>query len=142
MSSAESLKSIEMSWDLPHAPAKVWRALTEPALVAQWLMPTDFKPELGHRFQFKAQPMGPWDGIIHSEVLVLEPGRKLGYAWRGGPTNLETRVTWTLTATSGGTHLALEHDGFKPSDTFAFAGAGQGWQRNVAERMNAVLAFL
>jgi uncharacterized protein YndB with AHSA1/START domain len=141
--SPEGTRKIEMQWDLPHAPAKVWRALTEPALVAQWLLPSGIEAKPGHRFQFQAPALPHWDGIVQSEVLALEPGKKLAYAWNtGGPQGLDTQVIWTLVPIAGGTRLSLEHAGFKPEQQFAFAGAGQGWQRNVSERMNAVLAAL
>ena len=52
---------------------KVWRALTESGLIAEWLMSNDFAPVVGHAFQFRSQPYGGWDGVIQSKVLVVEP---------------------------------------------------------------------
>jgi uncharacterized protein YndB with AHSA1/START domain len=138
--SAEGARSIGLSWELPHPPAKVWRALTEPALVAQWLLPTDLALEPGRAFRFSAEPNPWWDGIVHSEVLALEPGRRLRYAWRtAGPNGLDSVVTWTLTPSGAGTRLELLHEGFKAGQEQAFQGAGLGWRRNVAERLAAVL---
>lgn len=143
MSDAADARTIELAWDLPHPPAKVWRALTEPALLAQWLLPGDLEPQVGHRFSFKAEPTPWWDGIVDSEVLELEAGRRIQYAWRTqGGKGLDTQVTWTLTPIASGTRLGLLHTGFKPGDAFAFQGAGAGWARNVSERMSAVLAAL
>jgi uncharacterized protein YndB with AHSA1/START domain len=135
---------INLAWELPHAPAKVWRALTEPGLVAQWLMKTDMPAETGKAFTFRAEPMPYWDGIVHSEILELEPQRRLRYTWKGGPgtSPLDTVVTWTLVPSAGGTRLEMEHSGFKPGSGPAFAGAKLGWERNVGKGMSAVLAAL
>lgn len=128
-------------------PAKVWRALTEPKLLAEWLMATDLDrdPTVGRAFQFRAEPAPWWDGIVDCEVIEVERGKRLAYTWKGGPaaSKLDTIVTWTLTATpTGGTLLRLEHTGFTPKNGFAFGGARDGWQRNVDQRLRAVLAEL
>lgn len=124
----------ELSWDLPHPPAKVWRALTDPALLAKWLMPTETGPRgIGEPFQFKVPPMQWWDGIVNCEVQQIENEKLLRYTWKSGqgPNTLDTVVTWTLRATDGGTHLALEHSGFLPTNKFAFGGARDGWLEKV-----------
>src|SRR5579871_6631661 len=91
-------KSISVEYDLPHPPAKVWRALTEPELLASWLMVNDIRPVVGHAFTFKAQPMPGWDGTVQCEVIEVEPERRLRYSWSGGAedSRLESVVTWTL----------------------------------------------
>jgi len=127
-------EQIVVEYAFPQTPAKVWRALTEPELLAGWLMPNDIAPVVGHRFNFRAQPMGDWNGVVDCEVLEVVPGQKLVYAWNGGSAKnesyghkLETTVTWTLeAAASGGTVLKLVHHGFHPDD-FAFKMMGQGW---------------
>ncbi len=112
--------SIIIDCDLAEPPEKVWRALTEPALLAAWLMPNDIRPEVGHRFAFQGQPDA--SGAIACEVLAVEPNHLLRYSWRGsepgldaaGP--LDTTVTFVLTGTaSGGTHLRIVHSGFAPA---------------------------
>jgi uncharacterized protein YndB with AHSA1/START domain len=145
--SAKETQSIVVEYDLPYPPEKVWRALTEPQLLAAWLMQNDIKPQLGHRFTFRAAPVPGWDGVVHCEVLAVEPDRRLRYSWRGGSDKLEqygaridTVVTWTLTPNpSGGTRLRLDHDGF-PLESFAFTKMNQGWRGKVAERITQVLA--
>src|SRR5882762_146879 len=117
MNAKAETQSISLEYDLPHPPEKVWRALTEPELLAAWLMVNDMRPLVGNSFTFKAQPTPWWDGTVHCEVLA---------------SRLDTVVTWTLTPTpSGGTRLALEHSGFLPANPSAFEGARQGWQRMV-----------
>jgi uncharacterized protein YndB with AHSA1/START domain len=136
-------KSISLEYDLPHPPAKVWRVLTDPELVAKWLLPNDLRAVVGHGFTFRVEPSQWWDGIVSSEVLEVELHKRLVYTWRGGPKSLQidTVVTWTLTPTaSGGTRLALEHSGFLPADRFAYDGAGKGWQQMAGEKLPAVLA--
>ena len=140
----DDAKRIHLGWELPHPPAKVWRALTEPALVSRWLMQTDMPAGIGQAFTFRTEPMPFWDGIVHSEILELEPQRRLRYTWKGGPaaTMLDTVVTWSLIPVAGGTRLELEPSGFRPEAAQAFAGAGLGWKLNVSERMAKVLEGL
>lgn len=132
-------RSIVVEYELAQPPGKVWRALTEPKLLAAWLMDNDIAPVVGHKFTFTAQPMPGWDGIVRCEVLEVEPLKRFSYSWRGG--TLDTTVTWTLEPTpSGGTRLLLEHAGFKPEDGMAFDGLGKGWRGKVAERMERAIA--
>jgi uncharacterized protein YndB with AHSA1/START domain len=135
-------KSIVVEYDLPHPPAKVWRALTEPALLASWLMENDFAPVVGHRFTFKSHPIGDWDGTVRCEVLEVEAPKRLVYSWRGGSgaREINTVVRWTLQVTARGTHLSLEHSGFLPIHANAFEAMSKGWAGKVAERITQVLA--
>lgn len=112
--------------DLPHAPAKVWRALTEPALLAEWLLPV-FGLELapGAAFTFKTDPVGGWDGVVNCRVLEVEPQERLSLAWVVG--DMDTVVTFTITPTGAGTRLSLVHSGFKPHQKQNFGGARYGW---------------
>jgi uncharacterized protein YndB with AHSA1/START domain len=133
-------KTFVCDYELPKPPEKVWRALTDPKLLSAWLMENDIKPEVGHKFKFRAQPMPHWDGIVHCEVLECLPRQKLVYSWRGG--TLDTRVTWTLTATASGTLLRLEHAGFTDKDKFAWEGMSKGWSGHVADRLRRVVGEL
>lgn len=142
---SDETQSISLEYDLPHPPAKVWRALTEPELLAKWIMNNDMVPQVGHNFTFRMEPTQWWDGIVYCEVLELVPEQRLSYTWKGGPANMQidTVVTFTLTPTaSGGTLLALEHSGFVPSNKFAFDGAGQGWKQMMGVRLGEVLGQL
>ncbi|MGN6460537.1 MAG: SRPBCC family protein [Pseudolabrys sp.] len=120
-STAEAL-TVVVERDLSHPPEKVWRALTQPHLIAEWLMLNDFRPELGHRFNLRAE----W-GALDCKVLAIEPHKVLSYAWDG--LGLESVVTWTLTPTGRGTHLRMEQTGFKPEQKQAYQGAKFGWPR-------------
>ena len=95
----------------PYPPERVWRALADPRALAEWLMENDFEPRVGHRFRFRTNPAPGFDGIVHCEVLEVDPPRRLSYSWRGGP--IDTVVTWTLEPVPEGTRLRLEHKGFR-----------------------------
>ena len=145
MKTQAETQTISMEYDLPHPPARVWRALTDPELLAKWVMANDMRPVVGHAFTFRAEPTPWWDGIVHCEVLESDPPRLLRYSWRSGPESspLDTVVTWTLTPTpSGGTRLALEQSGFLPANAFAYDGARMGWERMVGQGLTQVLAAL
>jgi uncharacterized protein YndB with AHSA1/START domain len=120
-------ESIAFDFDLPHAPGKVWRALTDPRLLSEWLLPViELKLEAGAPFTFKTRPYPGWDGIVHCRILVLEAPRMISYAWVVG--EMDTVVTFTLTPTAAGTRMTLLHAGFKPSQKQNFGGARYGWK--------------
>ncbi len=119
--------SISFEFDLHHAPEKVWRALTDPALLAEWLLPVvDLALEPGAAFTFKRPPLPGWDGIVHCRFLEIEAQRKLSYTWVVG--DMDTVVTFTLVPTASGTRLSLMQSGFKVDQKQNFAGARYGWK--------------
>ena len=120
-------RSLVIERELPHPPEKIWRALTQGALIKEWLMDNDFQPVVGHKFNFRAPPMPKWDGIIDSEVVVVEPNKKLSYTW--GSMGLESVVVWTLAPTKGGTLVRMEQSGFRPDQEANYQGANYGWQK-------------
>jgi uncharacterized protein YndB with AHSA1/START domain len=120
-------ESISFEFDLHHLPEKVWRALTDPVLLAEWLLPVlDLKLEPGAAFTFKAQPQRGWDGIVNCRFLEIEAHRKLSYTWVVG--DMDNVVTFTLTPTASGTRLSLVQAGFKPDQKQNFNGARYGWK--------------
>ena len=114
--------SVVVEREIPFAPEKIWRALTQPHLIEAWLMKNDFKPAVDHRFQLR----GDW-GSVDCRVLVVEPNRSLAYTWDA--MGLESTVTWTLTPKGAGTLLRMEQAGFKPDQQQAYQGAKFGWQK-------------
>jgi uncharacterized protein YndB with AHSA1/START domain len=125
-------KSIVIERLMPHAPEKIWRALTQAPLIAEWLMQNDFQPVVGHKFQFRATPMPGWKGVTNCEVLEVDEPRRLVYSWGDGTesdSGLKTIVTWTLAPAPGGTQVRMEQAGFRPADEGGFKGMGGGWPR-------------
>ncbi len=110
-----------------HPPEKLWRALTESKLLAQWLMNNDFEPIPGRTFQFQAGAAGGWDGLITCEVQIVQPLQQLAYTWCA--LGLDSVVLFTLTPADGGTHLRMEHSGFRADQMQAYKGANYGWQK-------------
>jgi uncharacterized protein YndB with AHSA1/START domain len=123
-------RSVVIERELAHPPEKVWRALTQSALIADWLMANDFAPRVGHKFNLRGTPVPQWNGVIDCEVLIVEPEKRLSYTW--GALGLESVVTFTLTPTATGTHLRMEQTGFRPDQENNYRGAQFGWRRNVA----------
>jgi len=120
-------EAIAFEIDLPHAPAKVWRALTEPALLAEWLLPvSDLQLQPGAEFTFRRDPLPGWDGVVNCRVIEIESQRKLSYAWVVGEMN--TVVVFTLSPTPQGTRLTLVQSGFTPAQKQNFGGARYGWR--------------
>jgi uncharacterized protein YndB with AHSA1/START domain len=121
------IETIAFEFDLPHSPEKVWRALTDSALLAQWLLPViDLKLEQGAAFTFKTQPYPGWDGTVNCRFVEIEPQRKLSYTW--AVPFLDTVVTFTLTPSPSGTRLSLVQSGFKPDQKRESGGARYGWK--------------
>jgi uncharacterized protein YndB with AHSA1/START domain len=126
-SPAETPSTLVIERVFPHPPEKLWRALTESPLIAQWLMNNDFAPAVGHKFQFRSNPVPNWDGIIDCEVLVVEPIKTLSYTW--GTLGMGTVVLFVLTPAEDGTHLRMEQSGFGPDRQANYNGARYGWQK-------------
>ena len=131
-------RTVVVERDIAHPPEKLWRALTQPHLIEEWLMKNDFAPRVGHKFNLR----GEWGGVLDCEVLVVEPQKRLSYTWNfrheDAAYNLESVVTFTLTPTAAGTHLRMEQSGFRPGQKQAFGGAHAGW-RQFFERLEQVL---
>ena len=115
-------RSVIVERDIPFPPEKIWRALTQPHLIEEWLMKNDFKPAVDHRFNLR----GDW-GTVDCQVLAVEPNKTLSYTW--GAMGLESVVTWTLTPTNTGTHLRMEQSGFTRDQPQNYQGAKFGWQK-------------
>jgi uncharacterized protein YndB with AHSA1/START domain len=136
VSNPETL-SVVVERDLPYPPEKIWRALTQPHLIAEWLMQNDFAPVVGRQFSLRMDPQPNWNGVIDCQVLVVEPNKMLSYAW--GALGLESVVTFTLTPTPVGTNLRMAQTGFRPDQPQNYQGAKYGWQQFFA-KLEQVLA--
>ncbi len=133
----DSTRSIVVERLIPHPPEKVWRALTETHLIAEWLMKNDFAAEAGRRFTFRATLLPGWSGVVNCEVVSVNAPRQLAYRWGDGTesdTGLKTLVTWTLTPQNGGTLVRMEQSGFRPQDEHGYKRMGGGWPR-ILERL-------
>jgi uncharacterized protein YndB with AHSA1/START domain len=132
-------RSVVVEREIAHPPEKIWRALTQPHLIEEWLMKNDFKPVVGHVFNLR----GDWGGVLDCEVLAVEPHTKLSYTWNfkhaEAAYNLTSVVMWTLTPTRSGTHLRMEQSGFRPDQPQAYGGAKAGWQQ-FFEKLDQLLA--
>lgn len=130
-------EEISFEFDLPHPPAKVWRALTDPVLLAEWLLPV-FGLELqpGAAFVFKTQAHPGWDGTVSCRIIEIDEPHKLSYAWT--VPFLDTVVTFTLTPTAAGTRLSLVQAGFEEDQQKEFGGSRYGWKM-MGERLVALL---
>lgn len=125
----------------PQSRDAVWRALTDSALLADWLMPNDFEPRVGHRFTFRTQPnpAAGFDGIVHCEVIECAPPGRLAYSWVGG--GIDTRVTYEIEPYGDGARLLFEQSGFditQPWGMAALKGAEAGWGYMLAKLSQVV----
>ncbi|HVT31507.1 MAG TPA: SRPBCC domain-containing protein [Rhodanobacteraceae bacterium] len=122
MNAATGTRTVTVERDIPFPPEKIWRALTEPHLIQEWLMKNDFAPDIGRKFTLS----GDW-GSVDCEVLEIEPNQSLSYSWNA--MGLESTVTFTLTKTGTGTRLRMDQVGFRADQEQAFRGAQYGWQK-------------
>ena len=137
MTTAESqLRSVIVEKEFPHPPEKVWRALTDSSLIAQWLKRNDFEPVTGHAFTLRADPAPNWNGIIDCEVLEVDPSKTLSYTW--GTMGMGSVVTFTLMPTEAGTHVRVEQAGFRPDQEQNYRGAMYGWKSFMGKLENVV----
>lgn len=126
---ATAARGVVVEREFPHPPEKLWRALTQPHLIAEWLMKNDFAPVVGHRFNLS----GDWGGVLDCEVLEVEPNRTLSYTWNFAHSDpafdLRSVVTFSLVPVGSGTRLRMEQSGFRPEQKQASGGARIGWQQ-------------
>lgn len=136
------MAAIEVDQFLPRPAGQVWQALTEPELLARWLMPNDFQPVVGHQFTFRTEPVPRhgFDGIVHCQVLAVDPPRLLRLAWHGG--SIDTTVTWRLVPEGTGTRFLITHDGFDETDPVQRATMdilGGGWRGHLIRNLLSAL---
>lgn len=140
-------KLIKHQFSFPHPVETVWEYLTNPELLGSWLMKNDFRPIVGHEFQFRTGPIASlnFDGIFYCKVLHITPFEHLSYSWNSGPGNgeisLESVVNWYLERTENGTNLFLEHSGFaKKGNLDMYNGLLLGWVEKLQKIANLLNA--
>jgi uncharacterized protein YndB with AHSA1/START domain len=124
---ATETRSVVVEREIAFPPEKIWRALTQPHLIEEWLMKNDFRPVAGHRFNLRKDPQPDLSVVVDCQVVAVEPNKTLSYTWAAY--GLESVVTFTLTPTSTGTHLRMEQSGFRPDQQQAYQGAKAGWRQ-------------
>ena len=129
---ATETRTVVVEREIPYPPEKIWRALTQPRLIEEWLMKNDFELVADHKFNLR----GDW-GSVDCQVLKIQPMRTLSYSWEAH--GLESVVTWTLTPTGTGTTLRMEQSGFRSDQEQAYRGAKMGWG-NFLAKLEQVLA--
>ncbi|TPI53620.1 MULTISPECIES: SRPBCC domain-containing protein [unclassified Mesorhizobium] len=136
---AAETRTVVVERQISHPPEKLWRALTQPHLIEEWLMKNDLNPVVGHRFNLSTA----WGGVLDCEVLAVEPHKTLSYTWnlahQDPAFDLRSVVTFTLTPTPAGTHLRMEQSGFRPEQRRAYGGAKMGWPKFL-EKLEELLA--
>jgi uncharacterized protein YndB with AHSA1/START domain len=124
------IRTVTIEREFTHPPEKIWRALTQPHLIEEWLMQTDFKPVKGQKFTLRRQPTPEVNVVVDCQVLDIEPNRSLSYTWDAF--GLESVVTFTLEPTPTGTVLRMEQTGFRPDQDAAYKGARASWIHFIA----------
>ncbi|QXV64020.1 SRPBCC domain-containing protein [Mucilaginibacter sp. 21P] len=142
-------RNIKIKWYFPYSVEKVWECLTDPSLLDTWLVKNDFKPVVGHQFNFFTKPLPKmdFDGIIYCEVLEVLPLKRLVYTWKGCPApgviKLDTILCWTIIPREDGTEVILEHKGFKGfGNVLSSIFMGNSWRKRIRQRFELTLKEL
>lgn len=140
------VKRLRREVTYPHPRERVWTALTDARALAEWLMPNNFEPVQGRRFQFRVDPMLSFEGIVDCEVLEVDPPRRLAYTWvtrmKGKPPHDPMTLVWTLDAVPGGTRLVLEQAGLEHLTLWWRFSMRMGWGRMLKSLLPRVLAHV
>ncbi len=132
------MRDILLRETYPHGRDRVWTCLTDPDLLAEWLMPNDFRPVLGHEFTFRTQPRPGFDGVVRSRVVEIAPPERLVITWAGG--GIDTVVSFTLTEVPGGTQVELQQSGFSGlRGVVPRLALGSGWKSVLGRKLRAVV---
>lgn len=130
----------------PVRPEVVWEALTNPAALAEWLMPNNFAPERGRKFEFRTDPHALCgSGLTRCEVLEIQPPRRMVWSWQrdaspGKPLPPPMTITWTLTPEGPGTRLTLEQTGLEHQGWLIGFLMNVGWGMMMRRSLTKVIA--
>ncbi len=134
-------RNIKLEAFYPFPQERVWRAITDTEALAKWLMPNDFEPRVGHKFNFKTKPAPGFDGIVHCEVLKLDEPRHLSLSWKGGP--VDSTVDFVLESAPNGTKLLFEQRGFDGLKAIMVSFMlGSGWKKMFRGSLPTVIVNL
>jgi len=112
------MSSIRIVRDYPHSQAKVWRAVTDPALIPLWTATgaggrtEGFDTVVGTKFQLIAKPKPGWNGVVDCEVLEVDEPSLLRWSWTDSSGGDVTQVVYRIEPNAGGTRFTYEHTGF------------------------------
>ena len=134
MAAVKEKASLTIVRKLKATPEKVWRALTQPEALKQWMGPDDaFKVpvaetdvRVGGRYHIVMKSPDGEEHDVSGVYREIAANRKLVYtwAWKSTPER-ESLVTFELRAADGGTELTLKHEQF--ADEEARDKHQQGW---------------
>ena len=88
----------------PRPPEKVWRALTDPERLADWMGASRVEPRVGGRYETMLDGQRP----MHGEVLVWDPPKTLELHWSNGHAP-DSTIRYELTPEATGTKLVFTH---------------------------------
>ncbi len=104
--------------------AKVWAALTDPGVLANWLGDVELELRVGGRYIIRFRGMAV---VMTGRITALEDGRLLEYSWQENYGMPASKVRWEVAPVEAGCRLKLSH-AFTPecvlSEIMGFAG---GW---------------
>lgn len=134
-------KEINIERFYPYPIEKVWYAIATSEALSEWLMPNDFKLEIGHEFTFKTKPQPGFDGIVKCKVIEFEVPKRLSYTWQGGPLKKPTTVSFELKSKANGTVLCFKHSGFEGfiNQYIVRFILGSGWKNLLFEKIKLYL---
>ena len=128
---------IKHSWFYNQTAEEIWAYLTQSELIEKWLMPNNFEPTVGRKFEFTTNPIPSMNlnGSFYCEVMEVIPLKKLVYSWNGGASindlSLNTIVEWTIETKENGIELHLVHTGFTTENAMILGAMTEGWDKNI-----------
>lgn len=131
-------RDLKLSAFYPFPPDRVWKALTDSRALSVWLMPNDFKPQIGHKFNFRTKPAPGFDGVVHCEVMELVEQKRLSFSWKGGP--VDTVVSFELEKAPNGTSVRFEQKGFDGAKSIMVSFLlNRGWKKMFSKSLPHVI---
>ncbi|MGB0390546.1 MAG: SRPBCC family protein [Salibacteraceae bacterium] len=120
---------------------KVWEIITTQKYLSQWLMPGNFKAEVGHRYEFLCSPPEGeenWDGKVYGVVLEVNSPNSISFTWCNSRLKQDTLVRFILTETESGVLFKVLHEGFGKEDSHEYELHDMGWLHHLAQIESAL----